>query len=86
MKKKKKSLQKLALNKKAISNLSRNQVRGGILVDGPIIVTDSDYCPSDFCPSDFCPSNGCPSNGCPSDFCPSNFCPSRYCPIPIDIR
>jgi hypothetical protein len=87
MKKKKVSLRKLALNKKSISSL--DNVRGGILIDSPIIITDpvtiSDFCPSNFCPSNFCPSNGCPSNGCPSDFCPSNGCPSLYCPIPIDV-
>ena len=55
MKKNKKSLKKLTLNKKVVSNLEENQVSGGTIV--------SIACPTLFCPTRFnCPTFGnCPT-------------------------
>ncbi|WP_430410600.1 class I lanthipeptide [Kordia sp.] len=82
MKKNKKSLKKLTLNKKVVSNLEREQVSGGTILTSPCPVTI--FCPTRFCPTKFncptlfnCPTfGGCPTFGaCPSiaGGCPTTF-------------
>lgn len=81
MKKNKKSIKKLTLNKNVVSKLESNQVSGGTFVTTACPVTV--FCPTKFCPTVFCPTKlncptlgGCPTfNGCPSlaGGCPTTF-------------
>ncbi|MCH2193426.1 class I lanthipeptide [Kordia sp.] len=55
MKKNKKSLKKLTLNKNVVSNLEKSQVNGGTIVTLACPVTL--FCPTRFCPTRFnCPT------------------------------
>ena len=82
MKKNKKSLKKLSLNKNVISKLEEGNVTGGTILTAACPVTI--FCPTRFCPTKFncptlfnCPTfGGCPTlNGCPSlaGGCPTTF-------------
>jgi hypothetical protein len=81
MKKNKKSIKKLTLNKNVVSKLESNQVNGGTFVTLACPVTvfcPTRYCPTIFCVTKFnCPTlGGCPTfNGCPSlaGGCPTTF-------------
>ncbi|WP_046758987.1 class I lanthipeptide [Kordia jejudonensis] len=82
MKKNKKSVQKLTLNKKVVSNLEREQISGGTILTAAC--PNTIFCPTRFCPTKFncptlyncptfvtCPTlGGCPSlaGGCPTTF------------------
>ncbi|MFK7750078.1 MAG: hypothetical protein AB8B65_16925 [Kordia sp.] len=51
MKKNKKSLKKLTLNKKVVSNLESQQTVGGTFISVVVCPIDTVFCPSNFCPS-----------------------------------
>jgi len=87
MKKKKRSLKKLTLNKNVVSNLERQQTQGGAPVSLVVVcpINTRWNCPIDTWP---CPIDTriCPTNtrlGCPVDTLP---CPidTRICP-PVSI-
>ncbi|EDP97228.1 class I lanthipeptide [Kordia algicida OT-1] len=80
MKKKKKSLKKLSLNKKVVSNLEGQQANGGTIVSQICPINTVWVCPIDtlVCPIDtrLCPIDtrvcpietlDCPSVACPTD-------------------